>query len=130
MRHTRSLSLVAVAATLALAGGPTLAPAQAQPAAKPGGTGSTVPAAVFMVNPVQSSGNQSLTDQNDAASAVPASAYATVQLRNLDGSGYLRGAWAVVDSATGTPAYSTTNTFVYDRSQDQFEQVMAYFWVN
>jgi hypothetical protein len=130
MRHARSMSLLAIAATIALAGGPTLAPAQAQPAAKPGGSGSTGTAAVFMVNPVQSSGNQSLSDQDDAASAVPASAYATVQLRNLDGSGYLRGAWAVVDSATGTPAYSSTNTFVYDRHQDQFEQVMGYFWVN
>src|SRR3954447_15585379 len=126
MRQTRSLSLFAVATAAALAGGPTLAPAQAQPAAKPGGTGSTGTAAVFMVNPVQSSGDQSLTDQNDAASAVPASAYATVPLRNLDGSGYLRGAWAVVDSATGTPAWSATNTYFYDRHQDQFEQVMAY----
>jgi hypothetical protein len=61
---------------------------------------------------------------------VPASEYATVPLRNLDGSGYLRGAWAQVESSTGTPAYSLTGSFVYDRSQDQFEQVMAYFWVN
>ncbi len=130
MRLSRPLSLVACAAALALVGGPAVTSAGAQPAAKPGGAGSTGTAAVFMVNPVQSSGDQSLSDQDDAAGAVPASAYATVQLRNLDGSGYLRGAWAVVDSATGTPAYSTTNTFRYDRHQDQFEQVMAYFWVN
>jgi hypothetical protein len=130
MRHVRSLPLLTAGAALTLLVGPVLGPAQAQPAAKPGGAGSTGTASVFMINPVQSSGDQSLTDQNDAASAVPASAYATVQLRNLDGSGYLRGSWAVVDSATGTPAYSATNTFVYDRSQDQFEQVMAYFWVN
>jgi len=83
-----------------------------------------------MVNPVQSSGNQSLTDQKDAAEAVPASAYATVPMRNLDGSGYLRGSWATVDSATGTPAFSTTGSYVYNREQDQFEQVMGYFWVN
>ena len=62
--------------------------------------------------------------------AVPASAYATVPLRNLDGSGYLRGKWANVQSSTGTPAFSTTNTFNYTRHQDQFEQVMGYFWVN
>ena len=49
-----------------------------------------------MVNPVQSSNNQNLTDQNDPASAVPASQYAIAPLRNLDGSGYLRGKWAVV----------------------------------
>jgi zinc metalloprotease ZmpB len=85
---------------------------------------------VFMVNPVQSSGDQDLTDQDDSATAVPPSEYRNMELRNLDGSGYLRGAWVNVQSATGTPAFSTTNTFLYDRSQDQFEQVMAYFWVN
>lgn len=95
-----------------------------------GGTGSTGTARVFMVNPVQSSGNENLSDQNDSATAVPDSEYAVAQLRNLDGSGYLRGSWVSVESATGTPAYSTTNTFLYDRSQDQFEQVMAYFWIN
>src|SRR3954451_3628120 len=106
--------------------------ALASPAgATKGGSGSdTGTARIFMVNPVQSSGDQSLTDQNDSATAVPASAYTVAQLRHLDGSGYLRGAWVSVESATGTPAYSTTNTFLYDRSQDQFEQVMAYFWVN
>ena len=33
-------------------------------------------------------------------------------------------------ASTGTPAYSPTNTFLYTRDADQFEQVMAYFWVN
>lgn len=99
----------------------------AKPAAGPGSTGS---ASVFMVNPVQSSGNQNLVDDNDSATAVPASEYATVQLRNLDGSGYLTGKWVTVQSSTGTPAYSATNTFVFNRHEDQFEQVMAYFWVN
>ncbi len=106
---------------MALAG-----PAQAtKPPAPTTGSGS-----VFKVNPVQSSGDQGLTDQKDSATAVPASEYATVPLRNLDGSGYLRGAWANVQSSTGTPAYSLAGHFAYDRSQDQFEQVMAYFWVN
>jgi len=126
VRIHRTHTMLAAAAVAALVTGPAVPSAQA----KPGGTGSTGTAAVFMVNPVQSSGDQSLSDQNDAASAVPASAYATVPLRNLDGSGYLRGAWAVVDSATGTPAYSANNSFFYDRHQDQFEQVMGYFWVN
>ncbi|MBV9821731.1 MAG: bacillolysin, partial [Actinobacteria bacterium] len=102
-------------------------PAYAGSTAKPAADSSTGTASVFKVNPVQSSGNENLTDDNDSATAVPASEYATVQLRNLDGSGYLTGKWVTVQSATGTPAYSPTNTFVYDRSQDQFEQVMAYF---
>ncbi len=79
---------------------------------------------------MQSSDDQSLTDDKDARSAVPDSAYAEVPLRNLDGSGYLRGKWVVVESATGTPAYSQTGEYFYTRDQDQFEQVMGYFWVN
>ena len=126
IHRTHAVGLVAVVATATLAAGPSSTPA----VAKPGGSGSTGTASVFMVNPVQSSGDQGLTDQKDAASAVPASAYATVPLRNLDGSGYLRGKWVVVESSTGTPAYSATNSFFYNRHQDQFEQVMGYFWVN
>ena len=83
-----------------------------------------------MVNPVQSSNDQTLTDDKDAASAVPSSAYALAPLRNLDGSGYLRGKWVTVESGTGTPAYSRTGEYIYTRDQDQFEQVMGYFWVN
>ena len=123
-RTTRTLaSGAAVAALLAVL--PAATPAVARPGGPRTGTGS-----VFMVNPVQSSGDQSLTDQSDAASAVPSSAYAEVPIRNLDGSGYLRGDWVVVKSATGKPAYSRSGVYDYDRSQDQFEQVMGYFWVN
>jgi len=35
-----------------------------------------------------------------------------------------------IRSSTGAPAYSPTNTFLFNRHDDQFEQVMAYFWVN
>jgi len=101
-------------------------------AASAGKTGpgtSTGSAQVFVPNPVQSLGDESLTDQKDADSAVPAAAYHTVQLTNLDGSGFLSGDYASVVSETGNPAYSPTNTFNYTRSQDEFEQVMAYYWV-
>ncbi len=128
MPHRHQTAVLASAAAASLALGLLLAsPAQAT---KGGSGSSTGTGSVFMVNPVQSSGDESLTDQKDSDAAVPASAYATVQLRNLDGSGYLRGSWVTVQSATGTPAFSTTNTFMYTRGQDQFEQVMAYFWVN
>jgi hypothetical protein len=118
----------AVLAASCLLGGVALAtPADATKA----GSGSTTgTGSVFMVNPVQSSGDQSLTDQKDAASAVPPTAYASVALRNLDGSGHLSGKWANVRSNTGPAAYSTANSFVYTRDDDRFEQVMAYFWVN
>ncbi len=115
---------IAVATTVAAL---TAAPTHAE---KPGSGSSTGLAAVFMVNPVQSSGDQTLRDHKDSASAVPASEYATVTLRNLDGSGYLSGDWANVRSTTGNQAHSEINSFVYDRSQDEFEQVMGYFWIN
>jgi hypothetical protein len=52
-----------------------------------------------------------------------------VTLTNLDGSGYLRGDWANVRSSTGDLAFSPTNTFLYNRTDDRFEQVMGYYWV-
>jgi hypothetical protein len=116
------MSVAALAAALA-----TAAPATAT---KPGSDGSTGTGQVFKVNPVQSSGNQGLTDQKDSATAVPQAEFATMQLRNLDGSGFLSGKWANVRSNTGPAAYSTSNTFIFGRDDDRFEQVMGYFWVN
>ncbi len=98
-------------------------------AAKPGPGTSTGTAAVFVSNPVEDLGNQSLLDQKDSATAVPAAAYHTVLLTDLDGSGFLRGRWAEIVGETGNRAYSPINSFVYNRSQDEFEQVMAYYWI-
>ena len=98
-------------------------------AASAGPGGSTGTGSVFVPNPVQSQGNESLADQKDADAAVPAAAYHDVTLTNLDGSGNLSGDYATVVSETGNPAFSPTNTFRYTRHQDEFEQVMAYYWV-
>jgi zinc metalloprotease ZmpB len=95
-----------------------------------GGPGtSTGTGQVFLPNPVASLGDQSLTDQKDADYAALQPAYKVVALTNLDGSGYLNGDWANIRSETGDPAFSSTNTFIYNRSDDRFEQVMAYYWV-
>ena len=118
----RSLLTLALVAACALAAGVAFA-------ARPGPGTSTGSASVFVPNPVQSTGDQSLTDGNDADSAVPVSAYRPVTLTNLDGSGFLRGDYATVVSETGNPAFSATNTFRFTRHQDEFEQVMAYYWV-
>jgi zinc metalloprotease ZmpB len=98
-------------------------------AASPGPGSSTGTGSVFVPNPVQSLGDESLTDQKDADAAVPAAAYHDVTLTHLDGSGNLSGDYAVVVSETASPAFSPTNTFRYTRHQDEFEQVMAYYWV-
>jgi hypothetical protein len=84
---------------------------------------------VFFPNPVALLGDQSLTDKKDADYPALQPAYRTVTLTNLDGSGYLRGDWANVRSETGPAAFSADNTFLYDRHDDRFEQVMGYYWV-
>jgi zinc metalloprotease ZmpB len=117
----KRLWLVIPAALLALALVSSLAAA--------GSGSSTGTAQVFVPNPVQSLGDETLTDQKDSDAAVPAAAYVKVKLTNLDGSGYLRGDWANIAGSTGPLAYSATNTFVYTRHQDEFEQVMAYYWI-
>jgi hypothetical protein len=119
---SRTLALIAALTIAAVV-------AAAATAGKPGPGGSTGTASVFVSNPVQSLGDETLTDQNDSDAAVPASAYYTVDLTNLDGSGFLSGDYATVLSETGNPAYSPTNTFNYTRHQDEFEQVMAYYWI-
>src|SRR3954453_17565888 len=98
-------------------------------AGKIGEGGSTGSGQVFVSNPVQSLGDESLTDQKDSDAAVPAAAYRTVTLTNLDGSGFLRGDYANIYSSTGDLAFSPNNTFAYTRSQDEFEQGMAYSWI-
>jgi len=84
---------------------------------------------VFLPNPVAELEDQSLTDQKDANYDALIPAYHIVTLTNLDGSGYLRGDWANIRSETGDPAFSSTNTFIYTRDDDRFEQVMAYYWI-
>jgi hypothetical protein len=120
--RSRTLALIAALTIAAVC-------AAAATAGKPGSGSSTGTASVFVSNPVQSLGDESLIDQNDSDAAVPASAYHAVELTNLDGSGYLSGDYATVLSETGNPAYSATNTFNYTRHQDEFEQVMAYYWI-
>jgi zinc metalloprotease ZmpB len=119
---------LALLAILALCLG-VLAPATPALAVKPNPGTATGSGLVFLPNPVAALQNQSLTDQKDADYPALQPAYREVVLTNLDGSGYLHGDWATVASETGNPAYSPTNTFFYNRHDDEFEQVMAYYWV-
>ncbi|MBM7860038.1 M4 family metallopeptidase [Lentzea nigeriaca] len=84
---------------------------------------------VFSPNPVVSQQNESLKDNNDADSAVPAAAYKTVTLSNLNGSGNLVGTYAQIVGTKRKLAYSATNNFSYTRSDIRFEQVNAYWGV-
>lgn len=120
MRHL--LALLAVIALLVMSGGEANG-------TKPGPGTSTGSGRVFFPNPVAQLQDQTLTDQNDEDYAALQPAYVVRTLTNLDGSGFLSGDWAVVVSETGNPAYSTTNSFIYNRHDDEFEQVMAYYWI-
>jgi zinc metalloprotease ZmpB len=118
MARTSALALVLLAINAPLAA-----------AAKPGLSTNTGTGRVFLPNPVADLQDQSLTDQKDADYPALKLAYHVVTLTNLDGSGYLRGDWVYVVSETGDPAYSPDNTFLYNRHDDRFEQVMAYYWI-
>ncbi|HKG52671.1 MAG TPA: hypothetical protein VKB04_00315 [Anaerolineales bacterium] len=98
-------------------------------AAQSGPGTSTGTGQVFFPNPVASLQDQSLTDQKDANYAALQPAYKIVTLTNLDGSGYLRGDWANIHGETGNDTFSATNTFIFTRDDERFEQVMGYYWV-
>jgi Zn-dependent metalloprotease len=85
---------------------------------------------VFDPNPIVTLQNESLTDQNDADAAAFQPAYKTVTLANLDGSGYLHGTWATIALKARQQAFEPTQVFSYNRLDDRFEQVMAYYDVD
>lgn len=80
---------------------------------------------VFDPNPVTTLRDETLTDQKDRDYAALQPAYFVRTLTNLDGSGYLRGDFADVQGTSGR-AFSSTLQFLYGRSDDAFEQTMAY----
>lgn len=90
--------------------------------------GATGSGQVFDPNPVVTLQDESLTDQKDANYPALLPAYFTRALRHLDGSGFLSGDFANVSGNKGR-AESPTLQFIYDRSQEEFEQVMAYYHV-
>ena len=115
--HAPARRILVSLAALAICAGASLAGRQA---GGPLGIGR-----VFFPNPVATLQDQSLTDRKDEDYSALQPAYRLVVLTNLDGSGFLRGDWANVVSETGNPAYSPDNVFLFNRHQDEFEQVMA-----
>ena len=94
---TRSAKLAIAAAALCVAVTPTAH------AAKPAPSGQHRSRPGVFPNPVQSLRDETLTDQKDANYPALAAAYARKTLTDLDGSGTLTGAYAKVESETGTP---------------------------
>ncbi|MQA82846.1 MAG: bacillolysin [Streptosporangiales bacterium] len=85
---------------------------------------------VFDPNAVVALRDETLQDENDKNLEVFWPAYKNVALRNLDGSGRLVGPYVRITKATGGLASSDENRFVYQRKNDRFEQVMAYYHLN
>ncbi len=81
---------------------------------------------VFLPNPVVALQDQTLRDERDADLPAFMDAYRRVRLRNLNGSGYLRGIYARI-VCTSNCALNRERRFLYDRSDKRFEQVMVYF---
>jgi Zn-dependent metalloprotease len=84
---------------------------------------------VFLVNAVVATRDNTLRDDNDAASAVPPSAYRSVSLLGLDGTGFLDGSYAS-SSATKRRVSSASETFVFDRSNNGFSETMGYYFLD
>jgi Zn-dependent metalloprotease len=82
---------------------------------------------VFEPNAVVTLQNESLTDNNNANSAVFGPAYKTVTLTQLNNTGQLRGAYA--RNVSNNPVTSNSRTFNFNRSQRGFEQVMGYYHI-
>jgi Zn-dependent metalloprotease len=84
---------------------------------------------IFIVNAVVATHDNSLRDNQDAATAVPASAYSIVTLQGLDGNGYLDGPFAS-SSKTRKRAFNAANNFIFDRSDDGFSETMGYYYLD
>ena len=84
---------------------------------------------VFNVNAVVATHDNSLRDNDDAATAVPASAYSLVTLLGLVGNGFLDGQFASSDG-TKKRASNASNSFIFDRSSDGFSEVMGYYYLD
>lgn len=87
---------------------------------------------VFDPNPVVVLDQVALRDNDDSAAAIPSAAYESVELLAIDGPGPLAGPHArIVDlEAPVSRQADKGENLVFDRGQDEFEEVMAYFHVD
>lgn len=90
------------------------------------------PARVFDPNPVAALNDPTLQDRNDAASAVPEGAYREVELERTNESGPLQGAHVrLVDTQIpGNTPPDAGAPLLFDRGEDGFEDVQAYFHID
>ena len=80
---------------------------------------------VFIPNPVVALGDRTLTPETE----IPDRAYTSVILKDLDGSGYLNGAYADT-CLTPNRAKESDLVFEYSRQDTRFKEVMAYYHID
>nr|CAA9353161.1 MAG: neutral metalloprotease, putative [uncultured Nocardioidaceae bacterium] len=85
---------------------------------------------VFDPDPVTFHDRQRVRDAKDTNTAELKAAYRAVFLRRLNTSGRLVGTWARVTRAKGGLARSAQRRFFYQRRDERFEQVSAYYGVD
>lgn len=84
---------------------------------------------VFMPNPIVTLDRDDLFDLADSHQAIFGPAYKTVQLKDLEADGHLKGPYADV-TKTKNPANSPALDFRFTRDNDHFEEVMAYYHID
>ena len=85
---------------------------------------------VFNPNPVATSLDPTLRDNDDQDSPALTAQLQRVTLRGLDSRGYLDGEFATTSPSQGTRAFSPQHIYLYTRSDPRFEEVMAYYHVD
>jgi Zn-dependent metalloprotease len=84
---------------------------------------------VFVPNPVVSLDRDDLFDLKDGDDAAFAPAYRSVQLKELEPGGFLKGPY-VDTTKTKNPVNCADLDFRFTRSDDRFEEVMAYYHID
>lgn len=86
---------------------------------------------VFLPNPVNTSGNANLADDNDQDSAALTNERVAVALKDLDGSGFLQGPYCTTAPTDMQPRANEPGlSYDYTRSDDRFEEVMCYYHID
>ncbi len=86
---------------------------------------------VYFPDPVTTSGDATLVDNNNADTALLTAQRVTKPMLGLDGTGYLTGTYAKTVVASGVPrAFSSSFNYDYTRSQSQFDETMCYYHID
>lgn len=85
---------------------------------------------VFNPNPMATSRDTTLRDNDDQDSPALTAQLQQVTLLGLDSRGYLDGQFVTTSPSQGTRAFSREHIYNYTRSDARFEEVMAYYHID